>query len=957
MNVNSQSEKEQVAKEKFELGTEAFTCGLFSDAVNPYRESGKIYDELKMKRDAFMAFYQALMARKKQYPRFLEKEGEDFLRPKYLQELEEFVSNFSEFEQKEEPPEDRGRYLKIKYLYLIAKSYKSQQEKEYEFESKALLELANFVETHPDIFPGEHYQVEDVFKWRMMAEQAKVRLLMAKGGGLGFLAEEYKRIADMNEPPAGSISPFVEEVKAQQANFYAVSFKFSAFSKLEKRKPTTSDVKAAMEYMKQALDQAKNAKALFDKVDKGKGLFYTENLRYLSYWYNIFLLRVSVVEKEFNKAIEALDAALSDARYYKDLNREDDIFPNYYADFDDLQNEALIISASRALVIDRDARKSGEFLKQWIDQSRDRHLGSWRFNNVYIRYLVASLLALLPLLRDHLKECTDKVGKINEILKHEFVGNASRELATIAMNIVKFVDGGIIEINDNLYDALFCKICDLFPIESTTLDFRIIESHRELFDPFQLLPEYFSKCFNKPENLNKLSSVQMQNMYQDLMEGLRYYFLIITEFHYKRYIAFKQQGLSILGALPDNFECNFSEIKINKLKIALGEICKVLNKDGRRFRKFQIAFSDVEDLLQNNTQPLAMVETLEKSFQVISEKIIPKTFMSFFPHVVQVTESYKADETKAYKARRIWKKGIPEELNLFGPGLILEEGAYYYLTPRWKRYGRATIDTRNREFAIFKSDSYSTTIGKALTNYQSNLKQKLLNCPFGLESQRDYEEICIEILNFLFVPPLRPPDIQSRTENGLGRDALFPNRAEQGFWGIIGDKYKANFILFDFKNTENLTLPHVVQVAQYLGLNKNTIGRFGIILSRKPPPTATLDTRKACFTSDEAIILFFDDRHLVQALQLKEDGCDPVEMLRIEYEEFLKSYAPISEVEQIMAKLENDKKVLANGLANKIDLTGVIELKPSFFGIAININKILENCFKVFRRKRKVEEQ
>ncbi len=944
MNVNSQSEKEQVAKEKFELGTEAFTCGLFSDAVNPYRESGKIYYELEMKRDAFMAFYQALMARRKQYPRFLEKEGGDFLRPEYLQELEGFVSNFSEFEQREEPL-DKERYLKTKYLYLLAKGYKFQQEKEYGFESKTLLELANFVETHPDIFPGERYQVEDVFKWRMMAEQAKVRLLMAKGGGLGFLAEEYKRIADMNEPPAGSTSPFVEEVRAQQANFYAVSFKFIAFSKLEKRNPTTSDVKAAMEYMKQALDQAKNAKALFDKVDKEKGAFYIENLRYLSYWYNIFLLRVSVVEKEFNKAIEALDAALSDARYYKDSNREDDIFPNYYADFDDLQNEVLIISASRTLVIDRDARKSGEFLKQWIDQSRDRHLGSWRFNNVYIRYLVASLLALLPLLRDHLKECTDKVGKINEILKHEFVGNASRKLATIAMDIVKFVDGGIVEINNNLHDALFCKICDFFPIESTTLDFRIIESHRELFDPFQLLPEYFSKCFKKPENLNRLSPLQMQNMYQDLMKGLRYYLLIITEFHYKRYLAFKQQGLPMLGVLPDNFECNFSEMKINKLKTALGEICKALNKDGRRFRKFQIAFSDVEDLLQNNTQPLAMVETLEKSFQVILEKVIPKTYMSFFPHVVQVTESYEADETKVYRVRRIWKKGIPEELNLFGSGLILEKGAYYYLTPRWKRYGRATIDTRNREFAIFKSDSYSTTVGKALTNYQSNLKRKLLDCPSGLESWRDYEEICIEILNFLFVPPLSTPNIQSRTENGLlRRYALFPNRIEQGFWSIIGDKYNANFILFDFENTEKLTSTHVVQVTQYLGLNKNAIGRFGIILSRKPPSKAALHPRRTWFTSDEAIILFFDDCHLVRALELKEAGHDPVEMLRTEYEEFLGSYTPFSEVEQIMAKK----------LAKRIDLD-VLELKPNIFGIGININKILKSGFKVFRRK--VEEQ
>lgn len=264
MNLNSQPDKKQVAKKKFDLGKKALTNGLFLDAVNLYRESGKIYDELEMKKESFMVFYQAIMARKKQYPGFLKKEGEDFLRPEYLQELEEFVSNFSEFEQGEEPLL-KERYLKTKYLYLLAKGYKYQQENEYEAKSKALLKLANLVETHPDIFPGEYYQVNNVFRWRMMAEQAKVKVLRATGVSLGVLAEEYKRIADMNEPPAGSTSPFSEEVRAQQANFYADSFKLGAFSRLEKRSPAISDVKAAMEYMKQALDQANNAKALFDK--------------------------------------------------------------------------------------------------------------------------------------------------------------------------------------------------------------------------------------------------------------------------------------------------------------------------------------------------------------------------------------------------------------------------------------------------------------------------------------------------------------------------------------------------------------------------------------------------------------------------------------------------------------------------------------------------------------------
>ena len=474
---------------------------------------------------------------------------------------------------------------------------------------------------------------------------------------------------------------------------------------------------------------------------------------------------------------------------------------------------------------------------------------------------------------------------IDEILRHEFVGSASRNLVTIAKDMVKFVDSSIIEVNDNLYSVLFRKICDFFPIDSTSRDFRITESHRELWNPFEFLPEYFWNCFKKPENLNGLSLDKMQKMYQDLMTGLVYYLSIITEFHYKRYLSFKQQGASMLTTLPNDFNCNFSQMDVGTLKIVLGEICKALNKEGRRFQKFQVAFGDVEDLLQHSNKTVT-TEILEKSFQVILEKIIPKTYMSFFPHVVQVTESYRIEGALVHKVRRVWKRGIPEELNLLGPE-VLEKGAYYYLTPRWKRYGRESVDTRSGQFAIFKSDLYS------IIGSPSSLRQRLLNCPIGHADWHGYEDICVEILKFLFVPPLSSPDIQSRTEGGLlRRDALFPNYVEQGFWSLIGNRYGSNFILFEFKNTANLEPTHVDQVDKYLRQGKDTIGRFGIILSRKPPPDSALKTRKAWFTTNKVIILFLYDELVIKALEFKENGDDPVKVLQDEYEAFLAGYEP-----------------------------------------------------------------
>ena len=54
---------------------------------------------------------------------------------------------------------------------------------------------------------------------------------------------------------------------------------------------------------------------------------------------------------------------------------------------------------------------------------------------------------------------------------------------------------------------------------------------------------------------------------------------------------------------------------------------------------------------------------------------------------------------------------------------------------------------------------------------------RINKCPPGNKGWREFEDICIETLTYLFVPPLLPPRIQTRTLSGVDRrDAVFPNR-------------------------------------------------------------------------------------------------------------------------------------------------------------------------------------
>jgi len=54
---------------------------------------------------------------------------------------------------------------------------------------------------------------------------------------------------------------------------------------------------------------------------------------------------------------------------------------------------------------------------------------------------------------------------------------------------------------------------------------------------------------------------------------------------------------------------------------------------------------------------------------------------------------------------------------------------------------------------------------------------QLDTCPLGSGGWVQFENICTDILSFLFVPPLSPPNRQARTYSGVNRrDAIFPNR-------------------------------------------------------------------------------------------------------------------------------------------------------------------------------------
>jgi hypothetical protein len=83
------------------------------------------------------------------------------------------------------------------------------------------------------------------------------------------------------------------------------------------------------------------------------------------------------------------------------------------------------------------------------------------------------------------------------------------------------------------------------------------------------------------------------------------------------------------------------------------------------------------------------------------------------------------------------------------------------------------------------------------------LLHSLAEWPPSTAGWKAFEDCCLAILQYLFVPPLRKPKIQVRSLSGIDRrDAVFPNRefGAMNPWGHLLRELEARMILFEFKN-------------------------------------------------------------------------------------------------------------------------------------------------------------
>jgi len=164
--------------------------------------------------------------------------------------------------------------------------------------------------------------------------------------------------------------------------------------------------------------------------------------------------------------------------------------------------------------------------------------------------------------------------------------------------------------------------------------------------------------------------------------------------------------------------------------------------------------------------------------------------------------------------------------------------------------------------------------------------------PVGIKHIKDFEHLVRVSINFLFIGDLGEAVPQVRTEPGNEgleiRDLICSNNADTGFWKDLKDNYGCLEILFDAKNTRNITRDDLRQVYCYL---KRAIGFWGFIVCRGIQESSILAYNRTLYQNFEQKrgVLILTDTDLRRMVEMKIRGRNPTEYLRVKMSEFLRS--------------------------------------------------------------------
>jgi len=181
---------------------------------------------------------------------------------------------------------------------------------------------------------------------------------------------------------------------------------------------------------------------------------------------------------------------------------------------------------------------------------------------------------------------------------------------------------------------------------------------------------------------------------------------------------------------------------------------------------------------------------------------------------------------------------------------------------------------------------YREIVRQQTPNEAEELARRLEATPCGRQHAYRYQDLCAEIFDLLFCPPLEKPLTENRNESGVNRrDIILPNYATDGFWQFMREAYHADYVVLDAKNLcGGVKKNHVLQLANYLAIHGT--GLFGMLLTRTGSERSAEIIRREQWAIHHKLILVLTDDDLRQMLLAVGAGGTPEGTIRQKIESF-----------------------------------------------------------------------
>lgn len=229
------------------------------------------------------------------------------------------------------------------------------------------------------------------------------------------------------------------------------------------------------------------------------------------------------------------------------------------------------------------------------------------------------------------------------------------------------------------------------------------------------------------------------------------------------------------------------------------------------------------------------------------------------------------EQLHLYREQYLKHIGRQADLALVTPGILSTKNLDFL-----DRQGIAGYDKHWLLESAYRAGLHDRAVELLGTEEPRSIKSELLSrlesVPPGHSHWRPYQQVCLDILNHLFSPPLKRGIWESSNEAKINRrDIVMPNYSIDGFWYHLRQVYRADHIVVDAKNfTGNVSKNQVLQMANYL--SRHGTGLFGMIITRSGGDKSSVYVRREQWMMHDKLILVLNDDDLGQMLTAKRNG-------------------------------------------------------------------------------------